>query len=301
MHATTVVRIEPRMVFRGIEEIELIRIIVDSGSDLLPEVACEHNIQVLPLLANVNGIEYRDGIDLERDGFYALLEETGAFPKTSQVSPHAFAEAFKEARDSGDEVIAITLSSALSGTYQSAKLAQAMVGEKGVYVVDSLTATYAIAMIAEYACALRDEGLSAKQIVAEIERFKGRVKLVAVLDTLEYLQRGGRLPKAAARLGEAAKLKPVVVISEEGEVGLSTAVLGRKRALDTLLKKVGKYSVDAFFPAIPIYSFGTKTCAKMEDEMIGAGMNLSGRRQIGFVIGSHIGPGAYGVVFVERE
>lgn len=289
------------MVFRGIEEIELIRIIVDSGSDLLPEVACEHNIQVLPLLANVNGVEYRDGIDLERDGFYALLEETGAFPKTSQVSPHAFAEAFKEARDSGDEVIAITLSSALSGTYQSAKLAQAMVGEEGVYVVDSLTATYAIAMIAECACALRDEGLSAKQIVAEIERFKGRVKLVAVLDTLEYLQRGGRLPKAAARLGEAAKLKPVVVISEEGEVGLSTAVLGRKRALDTLLKKVAKYSVDAFFPAIPIYSFGTKTCAKMEDEMIGAGMNLSGRRQIGFVIGSHIGPGAYGVVFVERE
>lgn len=289
------------MVFRGIEEIELIRIIVDSGSDLLPEVACEHNIQVLPLLANVNGIEYRDGIDLERDDFYALLEETGAFPKTSQVSPHAFAEAFKEARDSGDEVIAITLSSALSGTYQSAKLAQAMVGEEGVYVVDSLAASYAIAMIAEYACALRDEGLSAKQIVAEIERFKGRVKLVAVLDTLEYLQRGGRLPKAAARLGEAAKLKPVVVISEEGEVGLSTAVLGRKRALDTLLKKVAKYSVDAFFPAIPIYSFGTKTCSKMEDEMIGAGMNLSGRRQIGFVIGSHIGPGAYGVVFVERE
>ena len=217
------------------------------------------------------------------------------------MSPHAFAEAFKEARDSGDEVIAITLSSALSGTYQSAKLAQAMVGEEGIYVVDSLTATYAIAMIAEYACALRDEGLSAKQIVAEIERFKGRVKLVAVLDTLEYLQRGGCLPKAAARLGEAAKLKPVVVISEEGEVGLSTAVLGRKRALDTLLKKVAKYSVDAFFPAIPIYSFGTKTCAKMEDEMIGAGMNLSGRRQIGFVIGSHIGPGAYGVVFVERE
>ncbi len=76
--------------------------------------------------------------------------------------------------------------------------------------------------------------------------------------TLEYLQRGGRLPKAAARLGEAAKLKPVVVISEEGEVGLSTAVLGRKRALDTLLKKVAKYSVDASFPAIPIYSFGTK-------------------------------------------
>lgn len=279
----------------------MIRIIVDSGSDLLPGVANRYSIQVLPLLANVDGVEYRDGIDLGRDGFYELLEETGAFPKTSQVSPHAFAEAFKEARVSGDEVIAITLSSALSGTYQSAKLAQAMVGEEGVYVVDSLSASYAIAMIAEYACALRDEGLSAKQIVAEIERFKGRVKLVAVLDTLEYLQRGGRLPKAAARLGEAAKLKPVIVITEEGGVGLSTAVLGRKRALDTLLKKVAKYSFDDSFPAIPIYSYGTKPCEKMEGKLVDAGMSLSDRRQIGFVIGSHIGPGAYGIVFVESE
>lgn len=279
----------------------MIRIIVDSGSDLLPEVANRYSIQVLPLLANVDGVEYRDGIDLGRDGFYELLEETGAFPKTSQVSPHAFAESFREARASGDEVIAITLSSALSGTYQSAKLAQAMVGEEGVYVVDSLSASYAIAMIAKYACALRDEGLSAKQIVAEIERFKGRVKLVAVLDTLEYLQRGGRLPKAAARLGEAAKLKPVVVITEEGEVGLSTAVLGRKRALDTLLKKVAKYSFDDSFPAIPIYSYGTKMCEKMEGELADAGMSLSDRHQIGFVIGSHIGPGAYGIVFVASE
>ena len=279
----------------------MIRIIVDSGSDLLPGVANRYSIQVLPLLANVDGVEYRDRIDLGRDGFYELLEETGAFPKTSQVSPHAYAEAFKEARVSGDEVIAITLSSALSGTYQSAKLAQAMVGEEGVYVVDSLSASYAIAMIAEYACALRDEGLSAKQIVAEIERFKGRVKLVAVLDTLEYLQRGGRLPKAAARLGEAAKLKPVIVITEEGGVGLSTAVLGRKRALDTLLKKVAKYSFDDSFPAIPIYSYGTKTCEKMEGKLVDAGISLSDRRQIGFVIGSHIGPGAYGIVFVESE
>ena len=178
----------------------MVRIIVDSGSDLLPEVAKERGIEVLPLLANVDGTEYRDGIDLGRDSFYELLEETGSFPKTSQVSPHTFAEAFREAREAGDEVIALTLSSALSGTYQSAKLAQAMVGEEGIYVIDSLSATYVIALVAEYACALRDEGLSTKQIVSEIERFKGRVKLVAVLDTLEYLQRGGRLPNVSARL-----------------------------------------------------------------------------------------------------
>lgn len=278
----------------------MVRIIVDSGSDLLPEVAKERGIEVLPLLANVDGTEYRDGIDLGRDAFYELLEETGSFPKTSQVSPHMFAEAFREAREAGDEVIALTLSSALSGTYQSAKLAQAMVGEEGIYVIDSLSATYVIALVAEYACALRDEGLSTKQIVSEIERFKGRVKLVAVLDTLEYLQRGGRLPKAAARIGEAAKLKPVVVITEEGEVGLSTAVLGRKRALDALVKNVAKCPADPAFPAIPIYSYGTKSCEKMIERLADTGMELSDKRQIGFVIGSHIGPGAYGVVYVAK-
>ena len=279
----------------------MIRIIVDSGSDLLPDVAARQGIEVLPLLASVDGVEYRDGIDLERDAFYELLEKTGSFPKTSQVSPHVFAEAFRAAREAGDEVIALTLSSALSGTYQSAKLAQAMVGEEGIYVIDSLSATYVIALVAEYACALRDEGLSAKEIVAEVECFKPRVKLVAVLDTLEYLQRGGRLPKAAARLGEAAKLKPVVVLTEEGTVGLSTAVLGRKRALDALMKAIAKQPAGKAFPAIPIYSYGTKSCEKMEERLRGAGMNLSDKRQIGFVIGSHIGPGAYGVVYVAQE
>lgn len=279
----------------------MIRIIVDSGSDLLPEVAKEHGIEVLPLIASVNGIEYRDGIDLGRDEFYELLEESGAFPKTSQISPHVFAEAFKSAREAGDEVVAITLSSALSGTYQSAKLAQAMVGEEGIYVVDSLSATYVIAFVAEYASALRDEGLSAEQIAAELERFKGRVKLFAGLDTLEYLQRGGRLPKAAAKIGEAAKLKPVVTLTEEGSVGLAGAVLGRKRALDAVVKNVEKHPADPSFPAVPIYSYGTKSCEKMEAKLTGLGMELAERRQIGFVIGSHIGPGAFGVVYVAKE
>ena len=279
----------------------MIRIIVDSGSDILPQDAKERRMEVLPLIANVDGSEYRDGIDLGRDEFYELLDKTGAFPKTSQVSPHVFAEAFKAAREAGDEVIAITLSSALSGTYQSAKLAQAMAGEEGIYVIDSLSATYAVALIADYACALRDEGLSARQIADELERFKHRVKLFAALDTLEYLQRGGRLPKAAAKIGEAAKLKPVVTLTEEGTVGLVGAVLGRKRALDALAKNVAKHPVDTAFPAISIYSYGTKSCEKMEERLADQGITLMDRRQIGFVIGSHIGPGAYGVVYIEKE
>lgn len=279
----------------------MIRIFVDSGSDYLPEDARSRGMEVLPLVASVEGNEYRNGIDLGRDEFYELLESTGAFPKTSQVSPHLFAEAFKEARAAGDEVVAITLSSELSGTHQSALLAQAMAGSEGIYVVDSLSATYNIALMADYACALREEGLSAKQIAAELDRFKKRVRIVASLDTLEYLQRGGRLPKAAARVGEMAKLKPVITLSSTGSITLINACLGRKKALDAIVKQVGKSEIDTSFPVYSIYSYGTKNCEKSEERLKTLGITPTERRQIGFVIGAHIGPGACGVVYVEKE
>ncbi len=278
----------------------MIRIVVDSASDILPDQAKKLGIEVLPLVASVAGVEYRDGIDLGRSEFYELLEKTGDFPKTSQVSPLLFADAFKEARAAGDEVIALILSSGLSGTYQSALLGQSMAGGDGIYVIDTRLATYMILILVEYACALRDEGLKASDIVEELERFKHRVKLVAALDTLEYLQRGGRLPKAAARVGEAAKLKPVIGLNEAGGVTLAGACLGRKRALDAVMKQVTKDEIDPAFPVYTLYSCGTKNTEKLEERLAQAGISVTERLQIGFVIGAHIGPGACGVVYVVK-
>ena len=278
----------------------MIRIVVDSASDILPDQAKKLGIEVLPLVASVAGVEYRDGIDLGRSEFYELLEKTGDFPKTSQVSPLLFADAFKEARAAGDEVIALILSSGLSGTYQSALLGQSMAGGDGIYVIDTCLATYMILILVEYACALRDEGLKAKDIVAELERFKHRVKLVAALDTLEYLQRGGRLPKAAARVGEVAKLKPVIGLNEAGGVTLVGACLGRKRALDAVMKQVAKDAIDPAFPVYTLYSYGTKNTEKLEERLAQADISVTERLQIGFVIGAHIGPGACGVVYVAK-
>lgn len=278
----------------------MIRIVVDSASDILPDQAKKLGIEVLPLVASVAGVEYRDGIDLGRSEFYELLEKTGDFPKTSQVSPLLFADAFKEARAAGDEVIALILSSGLSGTYQSALLGQSMAGGDGIYVIDTRLATYMILILVEYACALRDEGLKASDIVEELERFKHRVKLVAALDTLEYLQRGGRLPKAAARVGEAAKLKPVIGLNEAGGVALAGACLGRKRALDAVMKQVTKDAIDPAFPVYTLYSYGTKNTEKLEERLAQASISVTERLQIGFVIGAHIGPGACGVVYVVK-
>ncbi len=279
----------------------MIRIMIDSGSEYLPKEAQAKGIEVLPIVTNVGGNDYRDGFDLGRDEFFELLEETGQFPTTSQITPHVFAAKFKEALDAGDEVIAIILSSALSGTYQNACMAQAMVGNEGIYVIDSLTATYPISIIADYAAKLRDEGMPAAQIVEAIEELKGSAKVIAMVDTLEYLQRGGRIPKAAAKIGEAAKLKPVISVTEKGDLAMISACLGRKRAFDTIMKQLESIEIDDRFPVYVIYSYGTKNCERLEVRLQEAGISVTERRQIGYVIGSHIGPNACGVVYVEKK
>ncbi len=278
----------------------MIRILIDSGSEYLPKEAQAKGIEVLPIVTNVGGNDYRDGFDLGRDEFFELLEETGQFPTTSQITPHVFVAKFKEALDAGDEVIAIILSSALSGTYQNACMAQAMVGNEGVYVIDSLTATYPISILADYAATLRDEGMPAVQIVEAIEELKGTAKVIAMVDTLEYLQRGGRIPKAAAKIGEAAKLKPVISVTEKGDLAMISACLGRKRAFDTIMKQLESIEIDDRFPVYAIYSYGTKNCERLEVRLQEAGISVTERRQIGYVIGSHIGPNACGVVYVEK-
>lgn len=279
----------------------MIRIMIDSGSEYLPKEAQAKGIEVLPIVTNVGGNDYRDGFDLGRDEFFELLEETGQFPTTSQITPHVFAAKFKEALDAGDEVIAIILSSALSGTYQNACMAQAMVGNEGIYVIDSLTATYPISIIADYAAKLRDEGMPAAQIVEAIEELKGSAIVIAMVDTLEYLQRGGRIPKAAAKIGEAAKLKPVISVTEKGDLAMISACLGRKRAFDTIMKQLESIEIDDRFPVYAIYSYGTKNCERLEVRLQEAGISVTERRQIGYVIGSHIGPNACGVVYVEKK
>ena len=279
----------------------MIRIMIDSGSEYLPKEAQAKGIEVLPIVTNVGGNDYRDGFDLGRDEFFELLEETGQFPTTSQITPHVFATKFKEALDAGDEVIAIILSSALSGTYQNACMAQAMVGNEGICVIDSLTATYPISIMADYAAKLRDEGMPAAQIVEAIEELKGSAKVIAMVDTLEYLQRGGRIPKAAAKIGEAAKLKPVISVTEKGDLAMISACLGRKRAFDTIMKQLESIEIDDRFPVYAIYSYGTKNCERLEVRLQEAGISVTERRQIGYVIGSHIGPNACGVVYVEKK
>lgn len=279
----------------------MVRILVDSSSDYSLEEVKEKQIDLVPISITIGENTYLDGIDFGRDEFYEILEASGEFPKTAQPSPQDFLDIFKDVKEKGDEMVCILLSSALSGTYQSAVLAKSMVDYEGIYLVDSLSATYIIKVLADHACKLREDGASAAHIVEQIETLKSRVKVAAALDTLEYLSRGGRIGKAAAVIGDMANLKPIITVTEEGKVEMIGKCLGRNKAISYLIKHLHGLKIDTDFTMYTIYSYGTDNCGKFEGKLQAEGYKPDARLQIGSTIGAHIGPEAFGVIYVEAE
>ena len=278
----------------------MIRILVDSSSDYLREEAAANHIELIPISIVIGEKTYTDGIDIDRDQFFRLLTQSKDFPKTTQPSPQAFLDIFRDVKEKGDDLIYISLSSALSGTYQSAMLAKDMVKYDNIYIVDSLSATYTIKIMADYACSLCREGLLAKEIVEKLENIKSKVKVLAALDTLEYLAKGGRLNKGVAAIGDLANIKPIITLTEEGEVGVLNKAIGRNKAIHHILQHLQEWGVDTDFPMYIIYSYGTENCEKFEERLASENYTLEKRMQIGPTIGTHIGPEAFGVVFVRR-
>lgn len=279
----------------------MIRILVDSSSDYSLEEVKAKEIDLVPISITIGEKTYLDGIDFGRDEFYEILQTSGEFPKTSQPSPQAFLDIFKEVKQKGDELVCILLSSELSGTYQSAVLAKSMVDYEKIYLVDSLSATYVIKILADHACELRQKGMSGKEIAEQVENMKSRVKVVAALDTLEYLSRGGRIGKATAVIGDMANVKPIITVTEDGKVGVIGKCLGRNKAVSYLIKHLQGLKPDPDFPMYTIYSYGAENCGKLEEKLTKEGYKTEARLQIGSTIGTHIGPEAFGVIFVEKE
>lgn len=278
----------------------MIRILIDSSADYSAQEAKEHNLELVPINITFNGKNYLDGIDITKDEFYDLLVSTEEFPKTAQPSPQDYVDIFEDAKEKGDSVVYLALSSGLSGTFQSATLAKNMVEYDEIYLVDTLSATRAIRLMAEYACKLRDEGNDAATIAAQLEEFKSRVVIYAAVDTLEYLCKGGRLSKAAAAVGELANLKPIINVTPEGTMAVPAKALGRNKAISTIVKMVTEKEIDTTFPIYSLYAVGEENTEKLELKLGQAGVRVTKRLQIGSTIGCHIGPGAYGVIFVTK-
>jgi len=279
----------------------MIKFLIDSSSDYMQDELAGQDILFIPMGITLNGRDYLGGVDLNQDQFYDMLINSSEFPKTSMPSPAAFTDYFEEAKANGDEIVCIILSSALSGTYQSAVTAKAMVDYDGIYLIDSCSAAASIRIMLEHALKLRDKSLSATEIVLQLEALKKRIHVYAALDTLEYLYKGGRLSRTAAAVGTIASLKPIVTISEEGTVAVVKKSLSKVRAQKDLLDILTSADIDTSFPVYTLYSCGVENCEALEGHLAEAGIFSTERTQLGPAIGAHVGPGVYGMFFVERE
>ena len=276
----------------------MIRILVDSASDV-PYNNSE-NIYVVPLSVTINETTYLDGVQLGHDEFYDILTSTDTFPKSSQPSPQAFAEAFEKAKEKDEELICILLSSGVSGTYQSACLAKNIVGYDKIHIIDSLTGSYGVYLLVQEAQRMIQRGCSAQEIVAEIEKLKSRVMVYLSVDTLEYLYRGGRLSKASALIGSVAKIKPVIYVTGEGTIGVFNKQIGISRAINALADVAKNNPADESHAFYTICTAGTHNIEMLEDRLAESGVSVTQRIQMGPVVGTHAGPEAFGIIYIKK-
>jgi len=276
------------------------RIIVDSTADLLQNM--KEQVHVVPLTVHFGEEEYIDGVTIDHKAFYEKLVETDVHPSTSQATPAAFEKEYEKAKQAGEAAVVITLSAKLSGTYQSAMIAAR--DYENLYVVDSGTGAIGSAILTEYALKLLDRGLDAKQIAEKLEEAKRRVVIVALVDTLEYLKKGGRISKTVAFAGTILNIKPVLSIVD-GDINVLGKARGSKMGNNLLVQEIEKAGgVDFAMPVLLGYTgLSDATLLKyIEDSKHLWEGNVDQVRYttIGSVIGTHAGPGAVAVAFFKN-
>ena len=276
------------------------RIIVDSTADLLP--AMKEQVHVVPLTVHFGQEEFVDGVTIDHKSFYEKLVETDVHPSTSQATPAAFEKEYEKARDAGEAAVVITLTSKLSGTYQSAVIAAQ--DYENIYVVDSGSAAIGGGILVEYALRLLKDGFEGKALYEKIEEAKSRIVIVALVDTLEYLKKGGRISKTVAFAGTVLNIKPVLSIVD-GQITMLGKARGSKMGNNLLVQEIEKAGgVDFTMPVLLGYTglSDAMLLKYIEDSKHLWASNVDEVRYttIGSVIGTHAGPGAVGVAFFRK-
>ena len=278
-----------------------VRIIIDSTADLTSEI--KRKMTVVPLTVHFGEEEYIDGVTITHKEFYEKLIESDVLPSTSQATPAAFAAIFEEVVTAGDTAVVLTIASKLSGTYQSAMIAAEDYPGK-IFVVDTQSATIAAGVLAELALQLADSGMSAADIAARLTEERENVYLVAMIDTLEYLKRGGRISKTVAFAGGLLSLKPVITL-KEGEIQILGKARGSKQGNNLLVSEIEKAGgVDFSKPILLGYTGLSDHLLQKYIEDSKSLWEESGVQlrttAIGSVIGTHAGPGAIAVAFFKK-
>lgn len=276
----------------------MIRIITDSASDITDNNREE--LIVLPISITFGEEEFQDGVTLTHRMFYEKLIESDELPATSQVPPFTFEEVYRKIRKQGDRAIVITLSSKLSGTWQSASVAARDYGDT-VCVVDSENASIGQRALVEYGLRLIERGLAFEEIVEKLEADKSRIRLIALLDTLEYLKKGGRISKTAALAGSLLSIKPVIAI-QGGEVAVLGKARGSKQGNNLLAEQIRQTGgIDFEMPFVLGYTGLSDTMLQKyiadNESLWKHSVDALKTASVGGTIGTHVGPGAIGVAF----
>ncbi len=284
----------------------MIKILIDSASDICEEEAKNKGITMIPLEVRFGEDVYLDGVNLLPQEFLDKLTESTELPKTSQINEYRWTEQFEKLTANGDQVVAITISSKLSGTFNSAKAAAKKFPGQ-VFVVDSLTAATGERILCDYALRLIGEGKTAEQVATELERIKHKVQVIAIVDTLKYLRKGGRISTLTAFAGELLSIKPVISVIG-GEVKMAGKAMGSKKSNNLLMQLVQKCGgIDFEMPYGLVFSgYRDEYLRKyLEDSASLWQEHVQDMKDIpvypyGSTIGTHVGPNALGVAFFAK-
>ena len=277
---------------------EKIKIITDSTLDLPAELIREKNIEVLPLLINFGEESYLDGVEITTKEMIDKINATGVLPTTAQVTPNRFEETFKKYLDEGYKIVALTLSSDMSGTYQSACIAKDMLESDDIVVIDSRNVTSGLGLLALKACELRDKGLGIKEIEEEILKAIPKVKSSLNFESLENLVRGGRLSKTAGTIGSVLGLRLILEV-KDGKMSVKDKVRGSKKALKKLISDFESVDVDFDSPIVLLELLNEDVYEGLKIYFQEKNINYIDAK-VGCTVGIHSGIKPCGIFFFEK-
>lgn len=278
-----------------------VKFIIDAGCDLTQQQAADMGVVLIPMTVRFGTNEYRSGIDITNEEFYQMLTSSKETPSTSQPTPFEYEQAYERITKEGNQVIVLCVSSALSGTYQSAVIA-ADGYEGSVYVIDTRAVSLGQKILLDYAIFLEKSGMDTEAIVAELEKKKNDIRVYGAVDTLEYLIRGGRLSKAAGAVGSVLGIRPVLFLTDGG-LGVAGKARGPKAAITMTHKLMAESGIDYSLPFAVGYTGSDPSVIDTflnSPDSVWNGMDVP-VFNVGSTVGTHTGPGLFLAAFFHKS
>ena len=278
----------------------MVKILTDSSCDISLERCAELGVELLPITVNFGDQSYRANLGITTEEFYDKLAAAQELPKTAQITPAQFEKIFQPYKDSGDDVVCLFISSKMSGTLQSARVAKNILGAENILLPDTLNVTFALGLLVEEAVKMRDAGMTGAEIVAKIEELIPRIRLFAMIEDLKYLKMGGRLSATSALVASILGICPIITL-KDGLVEVVGKARGKKAAFAAIRKWVEKEPISSDYCVTMGHANVPENCKALQ-EFLG---DLLKKREvhvcsIGSIVGTHTGPGAVGLAYIKK-